>query len=293
MPFVLAFALALVLTPVAARVAKLFGLVDAPAISDGGTNGTTLKIHARPVPVLGGAAVVVAVLGATAMVGRAPVTSIVAAVAVAFGSGLADDARPIPPPIRVQFQILAGLLLAAGGFRFVFEGALGIAALVALTVACTNAVNLIDGQDGLAAGLGAIAALGLGMLADNEWRQLATATAGSLTGFLVWNRPPARIFLGNGGAYAVGVVLAALAAAVTDAEGVRGMLAAASCLGVFAFELGSTVTRRLSAGVPLANGDRRHGYDVLAARLGSRTRSTLAVWAMGAVTAVVGVMIGS
>lgn len=291
MPFVVAFALALVLTPLAGRVATRLGLVDAPASN--GNRAGPLKIHIRPIPVLGGAAVVAAALGAVVILGWGPMVWVAAAVAVALGSGIADDARPMPPWVRVQFQILAGLLLSAGGLRFGPDGALGVVAVVLLTVACANAVNLVDGQDGLAAGLGAIAALALGMLAQGEWRALGLATAGALAGFLLWNRPPARIFLGNGGAYAIGVVLAGLAAAATQDGGMRGLLAAASCLAVFAFELSTTVARRLKAGVPLAAGDRRHGYDLLSDRLGGRTLATLVFWGIGTTTAAIGLLIGT
>ena len=71
----------------------------------------------------------------------------------------------------------------------------------------------------------------------------------------------------------------------------RGLLAAASCLAVFAFELSTTVARRLKAGVPLAAGDRRHGYDLLSDRLGGRTR--LVFWGIGTTTAAIGLLIGT
>jgi UDP-GlcNAc:undecaprenyl-phosphate GlcNAc-1-phosphate transferase len=217
--------------------------------------------------------------------------SAIAAVAVALGAGVADDVHPLPPWVRVQFQIAAGLLLGAGGFRFGPEGVVGVIGIVLLVLACTNAVNLLDGQDGLVGGLGAIAALGLGWLAEGDARALGLAVAGALTGFVVWNRPPARIFLGNGGAYALGVLLAVLVAAVTMSDGVRGVLGAGLCLGVFASELVTTVVRRLASGASLAEGDRRHSYDLLSARLGSRTGSTVAFWMVGALCAGVALMI--
>ena len=144
--------------------------------------------------------------------------------------------------------------------------------------ACTNAVNLIDGQDGLAGGVGAIGALGLAALvadASSPDAALGLALAGALAGFLAWNLPPARIFLGNGGAYAVGAILAVLAAMVVDADGPRGIVPALLCLGVFLFDLGFTVARRIGSGA-LASGDRLHSYDLLSVELGSRSKATLA-----------------
>ena len=158
------------------------------------------------------------------------------------------------------------------------------------TVACCNAVNMVDGQDGLAAGLGAVAALGLaGVLASTGFADaLPLALGGALLGFLVWNRPPARVFLGDGGAYAVGVLLAASAAQASNA-GWHGVLAAGACLGVFAYELVSTIVRRLASSSSTVRGDRDHSYDRLAVRLGSRTRSTLVMWVLGAASSALGI----
>ena len=127
--------------------------------------------------------------------------------------------------------------------------------MVIATVACCNAVNMMDGQDGLAGGLGAIASLGLaGVVATvGVSTLLPLALAGGLLGFLVWNRPPARVFLGDGGAYAVGVFLAASTAQAT-AEGWHGLLAAGACLGVFAYELVATIVRRLVRSEPAIRG---------------------------------------
>ncbi len=119
-----------------------------------------LKIHGTPVPVTGGAAVVLAVVTALALTGGSD-PWIAAAACLALGGGMVDDARPLPPWVRVVVQASAGLLLVGGGYRLEPLGVLGAPGLVVATVACCNAVNMVDGQDGLAAGLGAIAALGL------------------------------------------------------------------------------------------------------------------------------------
>jgi hypothetical protein len=76
-----------------------------------------------------------------------------------------------------------------------------------------------------------------------------------------------------------------LAAQTTVVHGWHGLLAAALCLGVFAFELTFTVVRRLLSSQGLAIGDRRHSYDLLGRSRGNRDRSTLALWTMGAVAA--------
>jgi UDP-GlcNAc:undecaprenyl-phosphate GlcNAc-1-phosphate transferase len=191
-------------------------------------------------------------------------------------------------------QAAAGALLVSGGLRVEPLGGFGGAALVLAVVACCNAVNMIDGQDGLAAGLGAIAALGLaGVLAvSGLTATLPLAVTGALMGFLVWNRPPARVFLGDGGAYAVGVLLAASAAQAT-AIGWHGLLAAGVCLGVFAYELVATILRRLVSAEPTVRGDRDHSYDRLGVRIGSRTTATIVMWALGVVAALLGIAVSN
>jgi UDP-GlcNAc:undecaprenyl-phosphate GlcNAc-1-phosphate transferase len=277
--FLIAAAVAVVVTPVLARIGARLGAVDRPG---------ELKIHDTPVPITGGPAVVAAVLLAWALVGEADAW-VAAAACLAVGGGLVDDVRSLPPWVRLVVQAAAGGLLVAGGLRLApFEG-FGAAGLVVATVACCNAVNMLDGQDGLVSGLGAIAALGLAALLvpTHSAAALPLSLAGGLVGFVVWNRPPARVFLGDGGAYAVGVLIAASAAQVTTAEGWHGLLAAGACLGVFAYELTATIVRRLASASPAARGDRDHSYDRLGVRLRSRPSATFVMWGLGIVTALV------
>lgn len=283
-PFLIAFALALALTPAARALGLRLGFVDDPA-------GDELKIHRRPVPVLGGLAVVLAAFAALALTGDEPPLVVVAAAAIALVAGLVDDIRRLPPLVQAALQVAAGLVLVAGGVDLAGLGAFGPLVVIVLVVAGANSVNFIDGQDGLAGGLVAIACLGLAGVAASG-AQLGLAVAGALAAFLLWNRSPARIFLGNGGAHALGTILAVLAIAAIDADGWRGFFAATLCVGIFAFELAFTVARRLGSR-SLSVGDRLHSYDLLAAETGSRGRTTLVFWTLGAVAAGLGVAISS
>jgi UDP-GlcNAc:undecaprenyl-phosphate GlcNAc-1-phosphate transferase len=286
-PFLAALGIGLVLMPVARRAGLALGLVDRP--------GDDLKIHRGPVSVLGGVAVVVAALGATTGLGEAPPPAVVGGVVLALALGMSDDAWSLPVWARAGGQALIGLVLVAGGLRLEPLGILGAAGMVFTVVACANAVNMLDGQDGLAGGLATIGALGLAWLAavsgDGLGRGLGLALAGGLVAFLAWNRPPARLFLGNGGAYAVGTLLAILPATISAAAGWRGLLAAGVCLGVFALEFTLTVGRRLFSRTPLVAGDRLHSYDLLAERAGGRGRATLAFWGLGGLAVVLAVLV--
>ena len=295
MPFLIAALLSLVLTGLARPLATWLGLVDrpaAPAASTGGAPGGPLKIHARPVPLLGGLAALTAALVATLPGSAAPPDWVLAGIGLATLVGFVDDVRPLSPVTRLAALGGAGALVAAGGVRFGPGGALGIAGTVLLVLALTQAVNLLDGQDGLAGGVGAIAALGLAglALAHGHDHVPALALAGGLVGFCAWNLSPARVFLGNSGAYGLGAALAVLALPETYQHGRQAILATGLCLGVPAFELASTVARRLAWGSGLTAGDRYHSYDVLARRLGSRRRSTLAMWGASLLAAMAGIV---
>lgn len=282
MSFLVAVGLALVLVPIALRVGVVSGLVDRAA-------DPSLAIHARPVPVLGGAAVVAATLVATALAGDGLPGSVVAATTIAFAAGLADDVRQLTPVVRLVLLAGAGVVLATGGVQIEPLGSLAGVAMVALTLACANATNLLDGQNGLAGGLVSIAAATLAVTAAGGAgiRDLGFALAGAGVGFLVWNLP-GKIFLGNGGAYAAGTLLAAIAASVTSAYGWKGVLAAGASLGVLGFEMLFTVARRLGSGASLTSGDRLHSYDIIAVRTDSRLRSTLILCAAGAIAGSIG-----
>jgi UDP-GlcNAc:undecaprenyl-phosphate/decaprenyl-phosphate GlcNAc-1-phosphate transferase len=275
-PFLISFLLGLVLTPITRWVGLAIGVVDRPG-------GDVLKIHREPIPLLGGVAVISGAAAAQALWGGGLPWAVVAAAGLALAVGLLDDVRPIAPIVRVGLLAGVASILVIGGTGFDRFGAVGGVGLILLVLACANAVNITDGQDGLAGGVAAISSLGLAatlaLYGADGAASLGLALAGALTAFLVWNRPPARVFLGDGGAYAVGTLLAFLAARVVEMGGLRGFMAAGAALGVLAFEVGFSVGRRVAAGERLAGGDRLHSYDLLTARWG-RTGSTLAFWAL-------------
>jgi UDP-GlcNAc:undecaprenyl-phosphate/decaprenyl-phosphate GlcNAc-1-phosphate transferase len=282
MPFLIALAIGVVATPVLAMMGSRLGLVDRPG---------ALKIHQAATPVTGGIAVALAALLALALVGHGE-RWVAAAAVLALAGGLIDDARPSPPWVRIVIQAGAGALLVVGGLRLDPLGPLGGGALIVATIACCNAVNMLDGQDGLAGGLGGVAALGLAGASAIAGiaAALPLAVAGALFGFLVWNRPKARVFLGDGGAYAVGVLLAASAARLS-VDGWSGLLSAGACLAVFILELLLTVGRRAASSASAVLGDRDHSYDRLARRSGSRAVSTLWLLALGSATSALGLVL--
>ena len=272
MALIVAFAVTVVATPFVARAATRAGIVDRPG---------PLKVHDRPVPYLGGVAVA-AGLALPIAIAR---PAFGAPVALALLLGLADDATDLPPRTRVLCEVVIAAVAAAVIWR---HGSAGAVVTAVAVLALLNAVNLLDGLDGLASGVGCVAALGFAVVLTGDARVLALALAGALAGILVWNRPPARIFLGDAGSYAIGTALGMLVGSAYS-PGARGAVAAASLLFVAVPVADTTVAivRRLRAGRPLFQGDRGHIYDQLVDR--GRTPPAAAVLCISAQAAVAAV----
>jgi UDP-GlcNAc:undecaprenyl-phosphate GlcNAc-1-phosphate transferase len=248
-----AFALALVTTPVAMAVARRTGIVDRPG---------PLKRHGAPVPYLGGVAVFVAAAYGV-LVGQ---PLVLAPLTMALALGVADDVGDLPPWFRLAGAVVIGVVVALVVPTHL-PRALGPLLVVAVTVLLINGVNLLDGLDGLAGGVTAAACGAFALLLHGAARDLAVGFTFALVGFLAYNRPPARVYLGDGGAYLLGTALAVMVArawgsGVRPSIGVAGLLLVA----IPSAEVAFTVVRRLRGGRALAAGDRGHSYDRLAAR---------------------------
>jgi UDP-GlcNAc:undecaprenyl-phosphate GlcNAc-1-phosphate transferase len=195
---------------------------------------TALKVQKAPVPYLGGPAIFLAFaagllavkLAAFPATGAAPwafdlhllrgVYAILGGGLAALLLGLVDDARALSPKVKFIGQILGACLLVALGLRVRFVEAewLSVALTIFWVVAVTNALNFVDIIDGLAAGVGGIAALGFFFFSLNAGRfndtVAAAALAGACFGFLPWNFSPAKVYMGDAGSHFIGFSLAAI-----------------------------------------------------------------------------------
>ena len=261
------------LTPVVRTVALRLDIVDRPG---------ELKPQRVPVAYLGGVAVFIAAAIGPIISQRAWV---LLPMVLALGLGLADDVRPLAVPLRVGVEIgiaaVAALVVPGTG--------LTRAATAILVVGLLNAVNLLDGQDGLAAGAGAVIAVGFAFLGGAS-AAIGLGLAGALLGFLVLNKPPARIYLGDAGAYLIGTTIALLPALSRHSTMQWSTWWAVPLL--VAMPIADTtiaIVRRLRARRPLLSGDRSHVYDQLVDRGMSVGRSTLACVGTQLVFTVLGV----
>lgn len=271
-----ALAAALVGVPVAAALAARIGLVDEPG---------ELKVHTRAVPYLGGVGVAAGL--AVGLAAARPL--LIPGLALLLAVGVADDRKALPPLGRLAAEVGGGLMIGvAAAPRF---GAGGIALALAVTVVLVNGVNMIDGLDGLAGGVGLVSAAGLAALAGGPLRTVAVALAASLAGFLWWNRPPARVYLGDGGAYLLGGALAALVA-LAWRPGVPADRSVAALVMVAypVSEVVFAVARRLRGGHALTGGDRAHLYDRLVERGWSHATASLGCTALQAALVGVGLL---
>ena len=196
------------------RLAHWGGLLDAP---DG-----ERKLQARPIPKVGGVAVALAFttvfLVAVGASGDATAFELLASVLLpALGVavlGFIDDVRPLSPWLRLAIQVLLALCVWLMGTRIEISGLAMIDLLLTVLwiVGLTNAVNLLDNADGLAAGTSLISSLGAAAIAGIYGQYfiagLALALAGVAAGFLWHNWAPATVYLGDSGAYFLGFLLA-------------------------------------------------------------------------------------
>jgi UDP-GlcNAc:undecaprenyl-phosphate/decaprenyl-phosphate GlcNAc-1-phosphate transferase len=258
--FLLSFLLSLYLTPVFRKAALKFGIMDRPT--------GPLKKQAEPVPYLGGLAVYLSFLLTTAFIYQysREVLGILLAGAIIVILGLVDDLGVLSPQVKLIGQLIATAVLIKASI-YIKLSILPVWVAVGLTIlwvlAITNAFNLIDIMDGLASGVGAIAALILVVINYRSGKELivplSVALAGSLIGFLRHNFKPAKIYLGDTGSLFIGLMLAALSmnGAYTRIS-LAGVLAPVLIMGVPIFDMLLVMYLRFRRGIPVMQGSPDH-----------------------------------
>ncbi len=280
--FAVSLAVALGATLACERLARRAGLVKQPRED---------RWHRHPVPLLGGVAVMLGILPALTWTAGVPRLAALTVTALAMGAvGLVDDVRPLRPAMKLLAQIaLAGVLVEADlVLRLTGVPVVDVLLTLVWVVGITNAFNLLDNMDGLAAGMAVIAGafrLAFFVLAGNEAAATMTAAfLGAVAGFLVRNFPPAKIFMGDAGSLFIGFFLSGLCLAVDAAyysRGITGVLAVPMLLMLIPiFDTTFVTLTRLLTGRPVAEGGRDHTSHRLVA-LGLGERRTLALlWGM-------------
>jgi UDP-GlcNAc:undecaprenyl-phosphate GlcNAc-1-phosphate transferase len=271
----------LLLTPFVRSAAVGADLLDQP----GGR-----KMHVRAIPRLGGAAMVVAfglavmvsllVAGAIAPLAAGILVPALVGIGLVTAVGLVDDLRDLSPIAKLVGQLAAAIAVVALGLSFrhlatpwgsIPLGLLGPVITIGWLVAVANAVNLIDGLDGLAAGVALATLLAFAviaaMLGATVVLLLCAAGAGAVVAFLVYNRPPASIIMGDAGSMFLGMLLATSAVALVESRPTHIALPTAIlALGVPLADMAWAILRRLAAGRSIFAADSSHIHHQLMAR---------------------------
>jgi UDP-N-acetylmuramyl pentapeptide phosphotransferase/UDP-N-acetylglucosamine-1-phosphate transferase len=291
--FVSAFLVVLLVTPSLIKVAFLKRLFDEP--------GEARKLHKRVVPTIGGIIIFAATVFALALWFPYDMTQydglvrgikdfqfVVATLLMLFFVGIKDDIVGTAPIKKLAAHIIVGMILvlmaeirikSLHGLFGVYDIPLWASIFLSLFtyIVVVNAFNLIDGVDGLAAGVGLIAAAGFGilfMLGGNPvMALLAFALAGSLAAFLFFNFSPAKIFMGDSGSLSIGLIMSVLAIKLVEfepaegvAEWVKPLISPVMVLAVLAYPLTDTLRiffYRAMRGVSPFSADRNHLHHLL------------------------------
>jgi UDP-GlcNAc:undecaprenyl-phosphate GlcNAc-1-phosphate transferase len=272
----LAFALSLVATVAVKKIASRWGIMDRPT--------DPRKVHAKPTPLLGGVAiflsfaiVVLALLSGSDALTSGEITpthylGVLAGGLILMIGGFLDDKYNLPPRLSFIAPVLAALVAIGAGIEVSkltnpFGGILYLEAwqsnvlVFAWLLVVMFTTKFLDGLDGLATGVSAIASLMIMLLAmttaylQPDVALLSSVALGSLLGFLPWNFHPAKIFLGEGGSTFVGYLVGILAV-ISGGKVATALLV----LGIPLLDVVWVILRRLRSGgvAAIAKGDRKH-----------------------------------
>ncbi len=297
--FFVALLTGLLLTPLARKVATALGVLDHP---DGWR-----KLQRRPVPLWGGVAVYAALVAGVLTAQQAaevPPGFAQLALALVFSAGLVcllgcvDDLWNLPGRFKLLLQIGSVLPIALSGFVVrqvvvfgvpVELGWLGLPLTLLWLIGCINALNLLDGLDGLATTVGLSTAGMMVVIASSMGHEhvawCALVLAGALAGFLVYNLPPARIYLGDSGSMVIGLACGVLAiqGAMKTAT-TLSITAPALVLAVPMLDTALAVLRRRLSGQSIYTPDRGHIHHRLLERGLSTWQALCVVGALCLVT---------
>lgn len=271
--FLIALFVALIVTPAVIVLAAKTGAMDAP---------DARKVHKGPMPRIGGLAIycgfMVAIL---AMLNFAELTQEVAngVIGLLLGGtliviiGLIDDYKNLPAKVKLLGQILAACVVVYFDVRidvitdpfgdYLYLEYLAAPATVFWIVGLTNTVNLIDGLDGLAAGVSTIASVTIMLVALQEDVMIVAlftaALAGAALGFLRYNFNPAKIFMGDTGSMFLGFILAGISViGAVKCTATIALIVPILALGLPIMDTTFAIIRRYRGGVPIFKPDKGH-----------------------------------
>lgn len=292
LPALLALLATAALTPLVTWIARRVGMVSAPSKD---------RWHSRPTALLGGVGMFAAVMTVVLLAVDVPPAyrrAILPAAALLFVMGLIDDIANLKPIQKLTVQIIAAAIVVQAGLLLPWTSSLVLNALITMfwLVGITNAVNMLDNMDGLAAGVAAIASVFLAVHCFSRGQIAEGATiavlAASLCGFLLYNSQPASIFMGDCGSMFIGFFLGCAALLATSGRAAPNSRLSAIAVPVLTllvpiFDTTFVTLMRKMAGRSASQGGRDHTSHRLVA-LGLSERR--AVWVLYALAALSGLL---
>ena len=264
---VIPFLFVLSIIPFIKRVAKHVGAMDIP---------DKRKVHKKPMPRLGGLGIYMGFLLGYILFGTMSfkMNAILIGSFIIIVTGIFDDIKPIPAKIKFLFQIIAASVVAFYGqillqdlsaFGFYIDfGIFSYPITILFIVGIINCINLIDGMDGLAAGLSSIYFITIGIVAV-LWKQSFDLDAiitfimlGSTLGFLCHNFNPAKIFMGDSGSMFLGYIIAVIALLGFKNVTLTTLLAPICLLAIPVMDTLFAILRRIVNKKPISEPDREH-----------------------------------
>jgi UDP-GlcNAc:undecaprenyl-phosphate GlcNAc-1-phosphate transferase len=302
--FLSSYLLVGLLTPLMRRIAIVTDVVDKP--------NTAHKSHKQPVPYLGGVAIIIGIIVisySTSLVSNFTIdtfwlaTSVLAPALVLGLIGLWDDIKNLPPLPRFVAQTIAGaftaIILVANNNvgnptgSEIFDTFITIIWVVGIC----NSINFFDNLDGGAAGTVAVSSIALAILALSGDQYLiaalSTVTAGATLGFLIWNKSPARIYMGDAGALFLGVLLATLTVRLNPETQTQlgSYLTPIFLLAIPILDTTVAVLSRLKRHIsPFQGGQDHLSHRLMRAGL-SRRKAAVSLWTLSALFAAVAILI--
>lgn len=296
---VLAMIVVYLSVPLVEKIATRTGAMDHPDVR---------KVHQKPMPRLGGMAIfigfIIAVLATVKVQG--PYQGIIIGGIIIFIVGVLDDLYSLSAWAKLGGQIVAAGAAIYFGLTvefmrnpfdgIIYLGQLSLPLTMLWIVGISNAINLIDGLDGLAAGVSGIAALTMGIVALMEGQYPAACMAfilvGALLGFLPHNFYPARIFMGDSGALFLGFTLSCLAVAgMAKSTAVISLIIPVIILGIPIFDTLCAILRRATKKAPIFSPDRGHLHHRLMAMGYSHRMSVCIIYGISLFFAVVALIL--
>jgi UDP-GlcNAc:undecaprenyl-phosphate GlcNAc-1-phosphate transferase len=290
-----AFLIALFLTPIIRDISRSFNVVDRPGVR---------KVHIYPIPRVGGIAIAIAYGVALFSAGTAtdgaiailPAWKILPGAAIVFLTGLLDDFFSLRPVVKLFGLGVAATVVFANGLRVgdLATHPLPVWADFPLTLfwllLTSNALNLIDGLDGLCAGMGFVSTLTLfcaAILHGNQGLAFMTLPlAGALVGFLCYNSNPATVFLGDSGALLIGFLLGCYGMTWTlKTSTLLSMIVPLLALAIPLLDVSLSVVRRFLRNQPIFTADRGHIHHRLLDRGLSARQAVLTLYLFGGLAA--------